>query len=80
MIRGVRSFSSLFTHYLCERDQLTANMTRFGAGFILDNHLKEAKEQVKTISNILEEIEKRKDEPKPKFEIISTQCGSCYKK
>jgi hypothetical protein len=75
--RGVRPFSSLLTQYLSHRDVLTANMTRFGAGFILDGNIREAKEELKSIQNLLEEIEKRKDEPKPKFDLL---CGSCYKK
>ena len=77
MLRGVRSFSSLFTHYLGERDALTANMARFGAGFVLDGHLKEAKEQVQNIKSLLEEIEKRKSEVKEKYD---PNCGWCYKK
>ena len=77
MLRGVRSFSSLFTHYLSERDVLTAHMARFGAGFVLDSHLKEAKEQVQKITALLDEVEQRKGEAKPKFDV---NCGSCYRK
>jgi hypothetical protein len=82
MIKGVRSFSSLLTHYLCERDALTANMTRFGAGFVLDSHLREAKEQINNIKSLVEEIERRKDEPKPKLFLINGGCGggACSKK
>lgn len=77
MLKGARSFSSLFTQYLGHRDVLTANMTRFGAGFVLDSHIRDAKEELKGIQNILDEIEKRKDEKKPLFDV---NCGSCYKK
>jgi len=80
MIRGVRTFSSLFTHYLGERDALTANFARFGAGFILDGNLKEAKEQVKTIQTLLEEIETRRHEKKPPVPFEKINCGSCYRK
>ena len=81
MNRGIRAFSSVFTHYLCERDALTANMTRFGAGFILDSHIKEAKEQVQTIKTLIDEFERRKNEPKPKVILENAGgCGSCYRK
>ena len=79
MIKSIRPFSSLFTHYLGHRDVLTANMTRFGAGFVLDSHIREAKEELQNIQTILAEIEQRKGEKKPPvpFDI---NCGSCYRK
>lgn len=79
MIRGVRPFSTVLTQYLSHRDVLTANMTRFGAGFILDSHIREAKEELKSIQSLLEEIETRKSEKKlpVPFDI---NCGSCYRK
>ena len=77
MLRNVRPFSTLLTQYLSHRDVLTANMTRFGAGFILDSHIREAKDELKSIQNLLEEIEKRKGEKKPPMEF---NCGSCYRK
>jgi hypothetical protein len=52
-------------------------MTRFGAGFILDGNIREAKEELKSIQSLLEEIEKRKDEKKPMFDV---SCSGCYKK
>jgi len=79
MIKGVRSFSSLFTQYLGHRDQLTANMTRFGAGFILDSHIRDAKEEIKSIQCLLEEIEQRKGEKKPPV-LFDINCNSCYRK
>ena len=75
-----RSLSTLFTHFLMEKDQLTANFTRFGAGFILDSQIKEAREQVNTISSLLTEIEQRKFEPKKFIPTESAFCGSCYRK
>jgi hypothetical protein len=76
MIR-VRPFSTLLTQYLSHRDVLTVNMTRFGAGFILEGGLREAKEELQNIQNLLDEIEKRKDEKKPRFDV---SCSGCYKK
>jgi len=75
----VRPFSTLLTQYLSHRDVLTANMTRFGAGFILDGNIREAKEELKNIQSLLDEIEKRKDEKKPPV-LFDITCSGCYKK
>ena len=75
MIKGFRPLSSLLTQYLSHRDVLTANMTRFGSGFILNSHLTEAKEELDKIRDLLQEFELRKDEPKPK--IILGGMGGC---
>jgi hypothetical protein len=75
----VRPFSTLLTQYLSHRDVLTANMTRFGAGFILDGNIREAKEELKSIQSLLDEIEKRKDEKKPPM-LFDINCSPCYRK
>jgi hypothetical protein len=62
---------------LSHRDVLTCNFSRFGAGFILDSHLKEAKEELENIQRLLQEVERRKDEKKPPFDV---NCAPCYKK
>jgi hypothetical protein len=62
-----------------EKDYLTANFSRFGAGFILDSHLREAKEQVANINKLLEEVESQKDIKKPPVDYFQN-CNSCYKK
>jgi hypothetical protein len=77
MIKSVRPFSSLFMHYLSERDVLTAHMARFGAGFVMENNLREAKEQVGKIQALIDEVDLRKGEQKPKFDV---NCDMCYKK
>lgn len=78
MIR-VRPFHTLLINYLSHRDVLTANFSRFGAGFILESHLREAKEELDNIRLLLQEVESRKDEKKPPvpFQI---NCAPCYKK
>ena len=78
MLRTFRPLNSVFTHFLMEKDHLTANFSRFGAGFILDSHLREAKEQVANINKLLQEIEEQKDFKKPP--MMMENCGSCYKK
>ena len=75
---SVRPLHSLFTHFLMEKDQLTAHFARFGAGFIVDNQLTLAKEHLSTIQGLLSEIEERKSERKPP--MIISQCPPCYKK
>lgn len=79
MIKSSRAFSTLFTHYLGHRDVLTANFARFGAGFILDGNLREAKEELKSIQSLLDEIEKRKLEKKPPV-LFDINCPPCYRK
>jgi hypothetical protein len=79
MIKGIRPFSSLLSHYLGHRDVLTANFARFGAGFILDGNIREAKEELKNIQSLLDEIEKRKDEKKPPV-LFDINCSPCYRK
>jgi hypothetical protein len=54
-------------------------MTRFGAGFILDGNIREAKEELKNIQDLLEEVEKRKNEKKPPV-LFDITCSGCYKK
>lgn len=79
MLKGVRPFSSLLTQYLSHRDVLTANMTRFGSGFVLESHIREAKEELEKIRELVQEVEARKDERKGK-QFLEIACGSCYKK
>lgn len=74
-----RPLNSVFTLFLMEKDYLTANFSRFGAGFILDSHLREAKEQVANINKLLEEVESQKDIKKPPVDYFQN-CGSCYRK
>ncbi len=76
---SVRPLHSVFTLFLMEKDHLTANFSRFGAGFILDSHLREAKEQVANINKLLLEVEEQKDKKKPPV-LIEENCGSCYRK
>jgi hypothetical protein len=73
-----RPLHSVFTHFLMEKDQLTAHFSRFGAGFILESHLREAKEQVANINKLLQEVEEQKDKKKPP--MMMENCGSCYRK
>jgi hypothetical protein len=73
-----RPLHSVFTHFLMEKDQLTANFSRFGAGFILDSHLRDAKEQLSNINKLLDEIESQKHLKKPP--MMMENCGSCYRK
>ena len=75
---SVRPLNSLFTHFLMEKDQLTAHFARFGSGFILDNQLVQAKEHLTTIQSLLKEIEERKGERNPP--IPFSYCPPCYKK
>ncbi len=79
---SVRPFNSLFTHFLMEKDQLTAHFARFGSGFILDDQLKIAKEHLQSIQDLLKEVEERKNERKPPVLVEPFNCysGSCYKK
>ncbi len=64
MLKSYRPFSTVFTHYLAHRDQLTVQMTRFSAGFILDNHLRDAKEEIEKIKLLIDEVESRRNESK----------------
>lgn len=74
----VRPLHSLFTHFLIERDQLTAHFARFGSGFILDNQIKLAREHLATIQDLMKEIEERKDEKKTPIPVWYNDC--CPKK
>ena len=74
----VRPLHSLFTHFLMEKDQLTAHFARFGSGFIVDNQITLAKEHLSTIQSLLNEIEERKGERKPP--MLISPCPPCYKK
>lgn len=75
---SVRPLNSLFTHFLMEKDQLTAHFARFGSGFILDDQLKIAKEHLATINDLMKEVEQRKDERKEPMPFCYS--GQCYKK
>ena len=79
-----RPLHTIFTHFLMEKDQLTAHMARFGAGFILDNQLKIAREHLDSIKVLLDEVEARKSEPRGQvpIEYLGGGCGggSCYRK
>lgn len=74
--KSVRPLHTIYTLFLIEKDQLTANFARFGSGFILDNQLKIAREQLDTMKELLEEVESRKGESL-KFDCYT---GHCYKK
>ena len=73
-----RPLHSLFTHFLMEKDQLTAHFARFGSGFILDDQIKIAKEHLATINDLMKEVEERKGERKEPIPFCYS--GSCYKK
>ena len=77
MIRGVRPLHTVLNLFLMEKDQLTANFSRFGAGFILPSHLQNARDQLSTMKSLLDEVEEQKDTKKEKMYL---NCGTCYKK
>lgn len=74
MLKSIPS-SSLFIRYLGHRDVLTAQIARCGAGYVIESNIKEAKEELKNIQSIVEEIEERKNKSKNLL-----NCNSCYKK
>ena len=74
----VRPLHSVFTHFLMEKDQLTAHFARFGAGFILENQIKLAKEHLTTMQDLLKEVEARREERHPP--VLISHCPPCYKK
>lgn len=73
---SVRPLHSVFTHFLMEKDALTAHFARFGSGFILDNQVKVAKEHLENMKVLLDEVEARKGETK----VFNCFEGYCYKK
>jgi len=77
---SARPLHSVFTLFLMERDHLTANMARFGAGFILESHIKEAKEQMENMRKLLQEVEDQKELRKPPTLMENCYSGACYKK
>ena len=61
MIQRRIASNMLFTTYLVQRDYLCANINRMSAGFMPPSVIAEARDQVRYINILLEEMIKLKD-------------------